>query len=270
MSSRWLTARSGLWRNAVAVEVGQPGDFRERRAALDGADEIAEGEVAFTAHDQVDAEPGIFEDLGRERRIVAADDDAHAGAEGADEPNHPQRRAALEGHDGEADEIGLMRGDQVRDGVADVRLRENQIRDRDVMVRIDVAGERGERAVRHPDGERRRVLERIRHRQQQNSHDCSGTSDERAGDEPAVREGERMEDTRLPRPGQARAHPGSGWLAGWLTAWLTDWLAIGRLARSAAALLGAQRGERIDFASRGAPESPPRPWPPARTRPRRR
>src|SRR5262249_35432428 len=37
-------------------------------------------------------------------------------------------------------------------------------------MRIDVAREGAERAVRHADRERGRVLERIRHRQQQNPH----------------------------------------------------------------------------------------------------
>ena len=38
------------------------------------------------------------------------------------------------------------------------------------MVGIEVAGKRGERAVRHPHRDRRGVLERVRHRQQEDVH----------------------------------------------------------------------------------------------------
>jgi hypothetical protein len=49
-------------------------------------------------------------------------------------------------------------------------LRQHEIGDGDVMVRIEVAGQGGKRAVRHPDGDRRRVLERVGHRQQEDRH----------------------------------------------------------------------------------------------------
>lgn len=46
--------------------------------------------------------------------------------------------------------------------------RTSKIGDCDLMMRIDVAGERRERSVRHPNRESRRMLGRIRHRQEQN------------------------------------------------------------------------------------------------------
>ena len=58
-----------------------------------------------------------------------------------------------------------------RSTVASTRsLHEDEIGDGDVMVGIEVARERGQRAVRHADGDRRHVLERVRHREQQDVH----------------------------------------------------------------------------------------------------
>ena len=39
-----------------------------------------------------------------------------------------------------------------------------------MVVRVDIAGQRCERAVRHADGQRRRVLEGVRHREQKDPH----------------------------------------------------------------------------------------------------
>ena len=50
------------------------------------------------------------------------------------------------------------------------RLDEDQIGDRDAVMRIDVARQRRQRAVRHADRHRRHVLERIGHRQEQHVH----------------------------------------------------------------------------------------------------
>src|SRR2546428_14182923 len=56
------------------------------------------------------------------------------------------------------------------DGGPYARLHEDEVGDRDAMMGIDVAGERGERAVRHADRYGRHVLERIRHREEQDVH----------------------------------------------------------------------------------------------------
>ena len=47
---------------------------------------------------------------------------------------------------------------------------QDEVGDRDAVVRIDVARQRRQRAVRHPDRHRRHVLERIGHRKQQEVH----------------------------------------------------------------------------------------------------
>jgi hypothetical protein len=49
--------------------------------------------------------------------------------------------------------------------------RAEAVGDGDVVMRVDVAGKRRQGAVRHADRERRRVLERVRHREQQDVHD---------------------------------------------------------------------------------------------------
>jgi len=57
-------------------------------------------------------------------------------------------------------------------------LDEDQIGDRHPVVGIDVARERGQRPVGHPNGHRRHVLERVGHRQKQNVHRRDPPTDE--------------------------------------------------------------------------------------------
>ena len=87
-----------------------------------------------------------------------------------DEPREAQRRRALKRHHRKADHVGGGFVDQAPHRLGDVRLRQNEIGDDHAMVRVDVAGERRQRTVRHADGDRRHVLERIRHAQQEHIH----------------------------------------------------------------------------------------------------
>ena len=89
------------------------------------------------------------------------------GAKLVDQRRDLHRRGALERHDRQPDDIRLQVLHQPRDGRTDLSLHQDQIGNRDPVMSIDVAGERGERTVRNPDGHRRHVLERIRHRQQE-------------------------------------------------------------------------------------------------------
>ena len=70
---------------------------------------------------------------------------------------------ALEGHDGEADDVRPELPEQPLDRPVDVRLDEDEIRDRHAMVAIDIGRQGCQSTVRHPDGNRRHVLERVRH-----------------------------------------------------------------------------------------------------------
>src|SRR5205807_130001 len=79
-------------------------------------------------------------------------------------------RLALEGHDREPDDIGLLLGHEPLDRFSDPVLNEHQVRRGDPMVGIEVPGEGRQRPVRHPDGDRRHVFERVRHREQQDVH----------------------------------------------------------------------------------------------------
>lgn len=49
-------------------------------------------------------------------------------------------------------------------------LSQHKVGDGDLMVRVNVSGERSERAVGHANSHGRRMLERIRHRKQQYFH----------------------------------------------------------------------------------------------------
>ena len=117
----------------------------------------------------------------REAGIVAADDDPDVGSERAHEPDDPARGGPLEGHHREPDHVGLLLADEPFDGRANGRLREDQIGDRNVVMRIEIACERSERPIRHPHRYGRRVLERIRHREQQDAHQGSGIRDRGSG-----------------------------------------------------------------------------------------
>jgi hypothetical protein len=65
---------------------------------------------------------------------------------------------------------GLVAIEQGLDGRQDAVLDEDQVGDSDGVVRIDIPRQGRERAVRHADGDRRHVLERVGHRQQQDLH----------------------------------------------------------------------------------------------------
>src|SRR4029450_8043394 len=79
-------------------------------------------------------------------------------------------RAALKGHYRQAHQPWLQLLDQSNDGGLNRRLREHEVGDGDLMMRVDVASERGEAAIRHTDGERRRMLETVWHRHQEDLH----------------------------------------------------------------------------------------------------
>ena len=110
-------------------------------------------------------------------RIVAADDDPDVGLEPSDVRDDAAGGAPLEGHDREPDQVRIDVGHQPGDGALHIRLHQHQIRNRHAMMRIDVAGEGSKAAVRHADGARRRMLERVGHREQENPHWLIGQLD---------------------------------------------------------------------------------------------
>ncbi len=81
--------------------------------------------------------------LRSEAGIVTANDDAQRSAAATRISfDHSQRRLALEGHDREADHIGLVLAHQSLDGFAHALLHQNQVGDCDVVMRIDVSRQR--------------------------------------------------------------------------------------------------------------------------------
>ncbi len=154
-----------------AVRNQSPSTLGQRPLVLERPYQLAERQVAFAADDEVHAKRRMRPRLRRERRIVATDDDLGVGIDRLDERDDPARGAALERHHRKADELRLQLVHQPRHGRLNRRLREDQIGDGDVVMRIDVSRQRRERTVRHADGERRCVLEGVRHREQQNLHE---------------------------------------------------------------------------------------------------
>ena len=144
--------------------------FRTRLAvALDRADQRTERPLAFAANEEIDRRRLVG--FRRQARIVAAGDDVRRRAQRAHQMHQLQRRCALKRHDRQADDVRFFVVQQALHHAPDRRLHQHEIRDGDVVVRVDVAGQRCQRPVRHPDGDRRHVLERVGHREQQDVHE---------------------------------------------------------------------------------------------------
>jgi hypothetical protein len=108
--------------------------------------------------------------LGRQARIIAAHHDAGGRSERAEQPDQPERGSALEGHDRQAHDVGLALPHEPLHRLANARLDQDEIGDGDLVMRVDVTGEGRERPVGHTDGDRRHVLEGVRHGEQQDAH----------------------------------------------------------------------------------------------------
>ena len=113
----------------------------------------------------------VLVDVRREAGIVAADDDARVGPQRAHERDDlaaPSCRWKV--MIDSPTTSGLELAHQALDGVADRPLHEDQVGDGDVVVRIDVAGERASApfGIRIVTGGG--VLERVRHREQEDVH----------------------------------------------------------------------------------------------------
>ena len=167
--------RGRLRRTVPPSRNQSPATDRQRHAPFECAQEIAERPLPLAADDEVDAQVGVGPGLRRQARVVATDRDAHARRDGTHQRDDPSRGAALERHDRQADDVGLEVAHQPFDRAANGCLHQHQVGDRDLVMGVHVAGQRREGAVRHADGERRRVLERVGHREQQDAHSCDAT-----------------------------------------------------------------------------------------------
>ena len=103
---------------AIVRAIRQALNLVEAVAAFERAQQLAKGHFALAADDEVDAVAVCHVGFGREAGIVAADDDANAGPQRAQQFDDPQRGLALEGHDREADDVGLDLAHQPLDGFA--------------------------------------------------------------------------------------------------------------------------------------------------------
>src|SRR6185503_863856 len=80
----------------IAIAIQQAGDVAERAALVHRAHQLAERHIAFAAHDRIDTEVRMRPRLGRQARIVPANDDAHVGLERSNECNYAAGGGALE------------------------------------------------------------------------------------------------------------------------------------------------------------------------------
>jgi hypothetical protein len=126
--------------------------------------------LAFPAHDHVGPALLIVVRIGRQAGVVPTDHDGGLRPQAAQQSDQTVRASALERHHRQTYDVGRQARGQVGDRLDHATLDENEVGDGDVVMRVDVAGQRGERAVRHAHGNGRHVLERVRHREQQNLH----------------------------------------------------------------------------------------------------
>ncbi len=148
----------------------QPLDAAERPPRLERAQKLRERLLALAPHDEVDARRLAGPGVRREARVVAPHDDASGRPQAAKPLDEPERRPPLERHHRQADDVRLVLADEAGDRLADPSLREHQVGDRDPVVRVHVAGQRRQRGVRDADRDGRGVLERVRHREEQDVH----------------------------------------------------------------------------------------------------
>ncbi len=125
----------------AALAIPDAGHLRERTAVLDGAHQLPKRDVALAPDDDVHTQIGMRPLVGRERRIVAADDNPRAGFERPYERDGSPRGFALERHHREADDVGRQIGHQAHDRRSDGPLCEHEVGGRDPMMAIDVAGQ---------------------------------------------------------------------------------------------------------------------------------
>ncbi len=159
----------GVEHEAVRRAIRKTSDVVEARPGFERAQELAQRLLAFSPDDELDV-VARFVRSRRQAGIVSADDDPRPWANGANLTRNQKCRRALKRHDREADDVGLMIANEPIDRLSHAAVNEDEIGDRDRVLRIEIAGQRRQRAVRHAHRDRRHVLERIRHRQQQHIH----------------------------------------------------------------------------------------------------
>jgi hypothetical protein len=135
-----------------------------------GAQQLAERGLPFPAHDRVDAGVRVGISVGGQARVVAADDDGDVGPPALDVRDQSERGAPLEGHDRQANDVRCVRADERFHRLKHAALCEDQICHRDSVMPVHVAGQRRQCPVRHPDDDRRHVLERVRHGEEEHVH----------------------------------------------------------------------------------------------------
>ena len=137
-----LNGRDGSRRGLLkAVRVTKPESCHpiEGGPLVERPDELPERQLALSANDCIDAEGGMCPRFRCEARVIASDDDTYAWLDRLDERDDSTRRASLKGHHRQPDKLGLEIADQLFHGTAYRCLREDQVSDRDAVMRVEVA-----------------------------------------------------------------------------------------------------------------------------------
>src|ERR1700730_807837 len=154
---------------AAFVAVGETANPIEAISPLEGTQQLPKSHLPLAAHNVIDVQ--FLVGFRGQAGIVAANYDLHSRFQGAYQFDNAPRRAPLECHYREANHFRIKFAHKPGDGFANSPLYQNQIGDGHAMMRVDIPRKRGKGAVGHTDGYRGHVLERIRHRKQQDVHE---------------------------------------------------------------------------------------------------
>ncbi len=150
---------------AAGVAIEQAGHSVERLPVLHRAQQLAKRQFAFAADDAIHTRFFRHVRLRRQAGIVTAHHDLPRRRKLAHQLNDLKSCPALEGHHREPQDLRVPFGDELLHRGTHVVLRQNQVGDRDTMMRIDIPGQRSECAIRHAHRHNGHVLERIGHGQ---------------------------------------------------------------------------------------------------------
>ena len=140
---------------------GQARDWLNRSAGLERAKQFAQSVLTFPADQKIDFGTRLVR-RWREAWIVTSCDNSCRRSKMPNDPRDRESGFSLKRHDRQPDDVGLVLAHQTLDGGDDPGLDQDEVGNRNPVMRIDVAGEGREGPVRHPDYDRRHVLEGVR------------------------------------------------------------------------------------------------------------
>ena len=121
---------------AIAAANGKALNCLDLSMLFNRAEQFAESDLPLTAYKVVDFL--WFVGIRGKAWIVPANDNFHFRFQGANQFDDPSGSPPLKSHDGQADDLRLQLLHESCHGFADASLNQDEIRNRDLVVRIEV------------------------------------------------------------------------------------------------------------------------------------